>query len=147
MLEGGEDTGSGAADRSENYLKADNLIIACCNHDTLVHLQEEGEGAFLSRIEDKGEIVQMESAVPETAESVKQVAQYIKQEILNLEQEFERTWGKVFEKEGKCFEGVLGNFGNFVGKFFGKILEKFLRKSFTKKFLRKNSNKNSYKIL
>ncbi len=100
ILEGGRDTGSGAADRSENYLKADNIIISCCNHDTLRHLREEGEGAFLSRIEDKGEIIQMESAVPETAAYIKQVAQYIKQEINNLTKEFEDTWGKVMEKEG-----------------------------------------------
>ena len=57
ILEGGRNTGSGAADRSENHLKADNIIVACCNHDTLQHLQQEGEGAFLSRIEDKGEII------------------------------------------------------------------------------------------
>ena len=104
ILEGGKHTGSGAADRSENHLKADNIIIACCNHDTLRHLQEEGDGAFLSRIEDKGEIINMENAVPETAEHIKQVAQYIKQEIINLEKEFEDTWGKVIEKEGH--EGV-----------------------------------------
>ena len=53
VLEGGRSTGSGAADRSENHLKADNIIVACCNHDTLAYLQEEGDGAFLSRIEDK----------------------------------------------------------------------------------------------
>ena len=47
----------------ENSLKADNIIIACCNHDTLHYLQQEGDGAFLSRIEDRGEIVQLESAV------------------------------------------------------------------------------------
>jgi Lon-like ATP-dependent protease len=100
ILEGGKNTGSGAADRSENHLKAENIIIACCNHDTLVHLQEEGDGAFLSRIEDKGEIIQMEAAVPETAEHVTQVAQYIKQEIKNLAVEFDNTWGEVFRKEG-----------------------------------------------
>jgi len=100
ILEGGKNTGSGAADRSETPLKADNIIIACCNHDTLMHLQEEGDGAFLSRIEDKGEIIQMEAAVPETAEHIKQVAQYIKQEINNLEKDFEDTWGEVFKKEG-----------------------------------------------
>jgi Lon-like ATP-dependent protease len=100
ILEGGKSTGSGAADRSENHLRADNIIIACCNHDTLRHLQEEGDGAFLSRIEDKGEIIQMEAAVPETADNVRQVAQYIKQEISNLSKEFDETWGKVFEKEG-----------------------------------------------
>ena len=98
ILEGGKNTGSGAADRAENHLRADNIIIACCNHDTLRHLQEEGEGAFLSRIEDKGEIIQMESSVPETAEHVMQTAQYIKQEIINLEKEFEETWGEVLKK-------------------------------------------------
>jgi Lon-like ATP-dependent protease len=100
ILEGGKNTGSGAADRSENELKADNIIIACCNHDTLMHLQEEGDGAFLSRIEDKGEIIQMEAAVPESADHIRQVAQYIKQEIINLEADFKDTWGAVFKKEG-----------------------------------------------
>jgi Lon-like ATP-dependent protease len=114
ILEGGKATGSGAADRSENYLKADNIIIACCNHDTLSHLQEEGDGAFLSRIEDKGEIIQMESAVPETAEHITQVAQYIKQEIDNLEEEFENTWGKVLEKEGHA--GVRRRSEQIFGK-------------------------------
>jgi Lon-like ATP-dependent protease len=100
ILEGGKNTGSGAADRSENELKADNIIIACCNHDTLMHIQEEGDGAFLSRVEDKGEIIQMEAAVPETADHIRQVAQYIKQEIINLEADFKDTWGEVFKKEG-----------------------------------------------
>ncbi len=100
ILEGGRSTGSGAADRSENHLKADNIIVACCNHDTLAYLQEEGDGAFLSRIEDKGEIIQMESAVPETDENVKQVAQYVKQEIKNLAGEFKEAWGEIIEKEG-----------------------------------------------
>ncbi len=100
VLEGGRNTGSGAADRSENYLRADNIVIACCNHDTLQYLQDEGDGAFLSRIEDKGEIIHMESSVPETKESIAQVAQYIKQEINNLSAEFEETWGEVMEKEG-----------------------------------------------
>jgi len=100
ILEGGKNTGSGAADRSENHLRADNIIIACCNHDTLRHLQDEGDGAFLSRIEDKGEIVHMESSVPETPEHIMQVAQYIKQEIINLQKDFENTWGEVLKKEG-----------------------------------------------
>ena len=100
ILEGGKNTGSGAADRSENHLKANNIIIACCNHDTLRHLQEEGDGAFLSRIEDKGEIIQMQSAVPESAEHIRQVARYIKQEINNLQEEFDDTWGDVIKKEG-----------------------------------------------
>jgi len=114
ILEGGRNTGSGAADRSENYLKADNIIIACCNHDTLRHLQEEGDGAFLSRIEDKGEIIQMESAVPETEEHIRQVAQYIKQEIKNLEKDFENTWGEVLAKEGHA--GVRRRSEKIYGK-------------------------------
>lgn len=114
ILEGGKNTGSGAADRSENYLKADNIIIACCNHDTLQHLQEEGDGAFLSRIEDKGEIIQMESSVPETAENIRQVAQYIKQEIRNLDKDFENTWGEVVAKEGHA--GVRRRSEQIYGK-------------------------------
>jgi len=100
ILEGGRSTGSGAADRSENHLKADNIIVACCNHDTLAYLQEEGDGAFLSRIEDKGEIIHMESAVVEEEATVKQIAQYVKQEIINLADEFEEAWGEVIKKEG-----------------------------------------------
>jgi Lon-like ATP-dependent protease len=100
ILEGGRNTGSGAADRSENHLRADNIMVACCNHDTLQHLQEEGEGAFLSRIEDKGEIIQMESAVPETAENIREVAQYVKQEIINLGEEFKDSWGEIIAQEG-----------------------------------------------
>jgi Lon-like ATP-dependent protease len=100
MLEGGRDTGSGAADRSENYLRAENLIVACCNHDTLSYLQNEGDGAFLSRIEDRGEIIQMDSSVPETSETVRQVAQYIKQEVVNLASELEEAWGEVGRQEG-----------------------------------------------
>jgi Lon-like ATP-dependent protease len=79
-----------------------------------VHLQEEGDGAFLSRIEDKGEIIQMETAVPETADNIKQVAQYIKQELINLEQDFESTWGKVLEKEGPA--GVRRRSEQIYGK-------------------------------
>lgn len=114
FLEGGKNTGSGAADRSENQLKADNIIIACCNHDTLQHLQTEGDGAFLSRIEDKGEIIHMESSVPETPEHVKQVSQYIKQEIINLQNEFDDTWGEVMEKEGHA--GVRRRSEQIFGK-------------------------------
>ncbi|MBI5741593.1 MAG: ATP-binding protein [Nitrospirae bacterium] len=114
MLEGGKNTGSGAADRSENYLKADNIIIACCNHDTLHYLQEEGDGAFLSRIEDKGEIINMENSVPETKENIAQVAQYIKQEIINLEREFDETWGTVIEKEGLA--GVRRRSEQIIGR-------------------------------
>ncbi len=100
VLEGGRDTGSGAADKSENSLRADNILIACCNHDTLEYLQSEGEGSFLSRIEDKGEIIHMENAVPENVETIRQVAQYIKQEVINLGKEFKTSWGEVLEKEG-----------------------------------------------
>jgi Lon-like ATP-dependent protease len=100
VLEGGSQSGSGAADRSENKLCADNIIIACCNHDTLRYLQEEGNGAFLSRIEDKGEIILMDSAVPESKETILQVVQYIKQEIINLQEEIDNTWGEIIKKEG-----------------------------------------------
>ncbi len=114
LLEGGRDTGSGAADRSENHLRADNIIVACCNHDTLEYLQNEGDGAFLSRIEDKGEIVQMESAVPETLKNIRQVAQYIKQEIIELGKEFKGTWREVIEKEG--YEGVRKRSRQILGR-------------------------------
>jgi Lon-like ATP-dependent protease len=100
ILEGGKNAGSGAADRSENPLRAANIIVACCNHDTLAYLQEEGDGAFLSRIEDKGEVVHMESAVAETPDIVRHVAQYVKQEILNLGRDFQRSWGEVITREG-----------------------------------------------
>ena len=114
ILEGGRSTGSGAADRSENHLNADNIIIACCNHDTLAYLQQEGDGAFLSRIEDKGEVIQMESAVPETPETIRQVAQYVKQEIENLGREFQKAWGKILEKEG--YAGVRKRSEHIFGK-------------------------------
>ncbi len=100
ILEGGKNGGSGAADRSEDPLRAENIIVACCNHDTLAYLQDEGDGAFLSRIEDKGEIVHMESAISETPESVRHVAQYVKQEIVNLGRDFQRSWGEVITREG-----------------------------------------------
>ena len=114
ILEGGKDAGSGAADRSENPLRADNIIVACCNHDTLAYLQEEGDGAFLSRIEDKGEIVDMESAVPETPETIRHVAQYIKQEIVNLGEDFQRSWGEVITREG--YESVRRRSEHIFGK-------------------------------
>ena len=100
LLEGGQGTGSGAADRSENYLQAENIIVACCNHDTIEYLRSEGDGAFLSRIEDKGEIVHMESAVAETPDTVKQVVQYVKQEVERIEGEFQTAWGDVLANEG-----------------------------------------------
>ena len=114
ILEGGKNTGSGSADRSENHLKADNIIVACCNHDTLEFLQKEGDGAFLSRIEDKGEIIHLESAVPETSKNIKQVVQYVKQEILNLGGEFKDAWEGVIEKEG--YEGVRKRSEHIFGK-------------------------------
>ncbi|MBW1780330.1 MAG: ATP-binding protein [Deltaproteobacteria bacterium] len=114
VLEGGRSTGSGSADRSEDSLRADNIIIACCNHDTLTYLKEEGDGAFLSRIEDRGEVIQMESAVPETAENIAQVATYIKQETLNLGREFERAWGEILKKEGH--EGVRARCQRIIGR-------------------------------
>ena len=100
ILEGGMNSGSGAADRSENSLHANNIIIASCNHDTLRYLQDEGDGAFLSRIEDRGEIVQLDSSVPENKSNIRQVVQYVKQEVLNFGNELQDTWGGVFEKEG-----------------------------------------------
>ncbi len=114
VLEGGKNSGSGAADRSENRLKAENIIIACCNHDTLRYLQEENDGAFLSRIEDKGKIVYLKSAIPESLETNKQVAQYIRQEIVNLEKEFQEVWSDVLEKEG--YEGVRKRSEKIFGK-------------------------------
>ena len=114
ILEGGKNTGSGSADRSENHLKADNIIVACCNHDTMEFLQKEGDGAFLSRIEDKGEIIHLESAVPETSKNIKQVVQYVKQEILNLGEEFKDAWEGVIEKEG--YEGVRKRSEHIFGK-------------------------------
>ena len=114
ILEGGINTGSGAADKSEDHLKADNIIIACCNHDTLEYIQQEGDGAFLSRIEDKGEVIQMESAVPENPETIKEVAQYIKQEIINIGREFREAWEEVLEKEG--YEGVRKRSEHIFGR-------------------------------
>jgi Lon-like ATP-dependent protease len=113
-LEGGRHAGSGAADRSETPLKADNILIACCNHDTLAYLQEEGDGAFLSRIEDQGEIILMDSSVPETRETLRQTAQYIKQEIDRLGEEFERVWGKIIALEGH--EGVRKRSEHIFGR-------------------------------
>ncbi len=112
-LEGGRNSGSGAADRSEDPLRAENIFIACCNHDTLNFLNQEGDGAFLSRIEDKGEVIEMESAVPENQQTIRQVAQYVKQEVDNLGREFDTLWGDVLEAEGhagvrKRCEQIMG---------------------------------------
>ncbi|MCP4021761.1 MAG: hypothetical protein GY729_07955 [Desulfobacteraceae bacterium] len=114
ILEGGRHSGSGAADRSENYLNAQNIIIACCNHDTLGFIQKEGDGAFLSRIEDKGEVIQMESDVPETPDTVKQVASYVKQEIINFGRDLKATWEEVIDKEG--YQGVKKRCETIFGK-------------------------------
>jgi Lon-like ATP-dependent protease len=113
-LEGGRSSGSGSADRSEDPLRAENIYIACCNHDTLTYLKQEGDGAFLSRIEDKGEIIEMESAVPENQESVRQAAQYIKQEVDHLGEEFDNLWGDVLKKEGR--EGVRRRCEHIMGR-------------------------------
>ncbi|MCP4691281.1 MAG: hypothetical protein GY859_24760 [Desulfobacterales bacterium] len=121
LLEGGDSAGSGSADRSENRLKADNIIVASCNFDTLGYLQNEGDGAFLSRIEDKGEIIRMESEVPETRETTRQAAQYVKQEIDNLGKVIRGAWGEVLEKEG--WEGVRLR----SEKIFGRPLAKTYR--------------------
>lgn len=114
ILEGGKDTGSGSADRSETSLKADNIMIACCNHDTLGYLQKEGDGAFLSRIEDKGEIIQMEHSVSQTPENIRQVVQYIKQEIQQIGSEYLSTWRDIIAKEG--YEGVRRRSEHIFGK-------------------------------
>lgn len=113
-LEGGRSSGSGSADRSEDPLRAENIYIACCNHDTLTYLKQEGDGAFLSRIEDKGEIIEMESAVPENRESVRQAAQYIKQEVDHLGEEFHNLWGDILKKEGR--EGVRRRCEHIMGR-------------------------------
>ena len=114
VLEGGRNTGSGAADRAEDILRADNIIVACCNHDTLAYLQDEGDGAFLSRIEDKGEVVQLDSAVPETAQTIREVAQYVTQEVANLGREFKDAWGEIIEREGH--QGVRRRNAHIMGK-------------------------------
>jgi ATP-dependent Lon protease len=100
MLEGGRHSGSGAADRSEDAIRAENIIIACCNHDTLNYIKQEGDGAFLSRIEDKGAVIEMQSAVDQNADTIGQVAQYVKQEVDNLSSDFERVWRDIRQAEG-----------------------------------------------
>ena len=114
ILEGGKSTGSGSSDRSENEVRADNIIIACCNHDTLAHLRSAGDGAFLSRIEGKGAIIEMDSAVPETPENTKQAVQYIKQEMLKIEDEMDENWGEILKKEG--IAGVKERTEQILGK-------------------------------
>lgn len=114
ILEGGRSTGSGSADRSETKLRADNIVIACCNHDTLAYLQSEGDGAFLSRIEGKGEVIEMESAVTENAKTIAQTAQYIKQEIDNLAKEFDTLWGEIISREG--YGGVRRRCEQIMGR-------------------------------
>jgi Lon-like ATP-dependent protease len=113
-LEGGRQSGSGSADRSEDPLIAENIFIACCNHDTLNYLKQEGDGAFLSRIEDKGEVIEMEGAVPESQESIRQTAQYVKQEIDHLGDEFDNLWGDILKKEGR--DGVRRRCEHIMGR-------------------------------
>ena len=113
-LEGGRHSGSGSADRSEDPLRAENIFIACCNHDTLTFLRQEGDGAFLSRIEDKGEVIEMENAIPESPEYIRQVAQYIKQEVDQLGEEFDTLWGTILKKEGR--EGVRQRCEHIMGR-------------------------------
>ena len=48
--------------------------------------------------------MQLESAVPENENNIKQVTQYIKQEIINFGKELTENWAEVIEKEG--YEGV-----------------------------------------
>ena len=121
VLEGSRQSGSGASDRSENQLAAMNIIIACCNHDTLAYLQQEGDGAFLSRIEDKGEIIQMEHALPETQATLKQLAQYIAQEIKNIGEGFQENWGDIYEAEG------AGGIRTRMEKIYGRDLPRTFR--------------------
>jgi ATP-dependent Lon protease len=40
------------------------------------------------------------AAVPETPETIRHVAQYVKQEIVNLGEEFRRNWGEMIAREG-----------------------------------------------
>ena len=68
----------------------------------------------MSRIEDRGEIVQLENAVPETEATIWQAARYIKQEIRHLGEEFQETWGAVIEKEG--YRGVRRRSEQIFGK-------------------------------
>ena len=104
FLEGGTGQGSGSADRSDNEVMAENILIACCNHDTYAYLRDEGDGAFLSRIEDSGQVIEMESAVDENHQTVRETIQYIKQETENLDKKLSEAWKDVLETEG--YEGV-----------------------------------------
>jgi Lon-like ATP-dependent protease len=56
----------------------------------------------------------MESAVPETAENIRQVAQYVKQEVTHLGEEFKDTWGEIIAKEG--YESVKQRSEYIFGK-------------------------------
>lgn len=101
-LEGGKSGSS--ADSSENMVPANFILFASCNHDTYRYLVEEGEGALLSRFHGRGRIIELRSEVSETPERVRELAQYIKQEITALGGEFEEQWGEVIRREGH--EGV-----------------------------------------
>jgi Lon-like ATP-dependent protease len=114
FLEGGSGQGSGSADRSDNEVMAENILIACCNHDTYAYLRDEGDGAFLSRIEDSGQVIEMENAVEETQESVRETIQYIKQETESLDRKLKEAWKDVVETEG--YEGVRIRNEKILGK-------------------------------
>ncbi|RMD54758.1 MAG: hypothetical protein D6828_04705, partial [Nitrospirae bacterium] len=71
------------------------------------------DGAFLSRFEDTGGVVEMESSVNETRETLREVVQYIKQQIIDVEEGLKKSWGEIYEKEGyrgikKRWEKILG---------------------------------------
>jgi len=101
-LEGGK-TGS-SADSSQNMVPANFLLFASCNHDTYRYLVDEGEGALLSRFHGKGRVVELRSEVAETPARIRELAQYIKQEIQTINEEFEEQWGEIIRREGH--EGV-----------------------------------------
>ena len=101
-LEGGK-TGS-SADSSQNMVPANFLLFASCNHDTYRYLVEEGEGALLSRFHGKGRVVELRSEVAETPARIRELAQYIKQEIETINEEFNDQWGEIIRREGH--EGV-----------------------------------------
>ena len=56
----------------------------------------------------------MESAVAQTPENIRQVAQYVKQEIGNVGREFESVWGRIIEKEG--LDGVRARSEQIFGR-------------------------------
>jgi len=101
-LEGGR-TGS-SADSSQNMIPARFTLFASCNHDTYRYLVEEGEGALLSRFHGRGRVVELRSEVEDSPERIRELAQYIRQELETIRQEFQEQWGEVIRLEGH--EGV-----------------------------------------